>query len=120
MTITAASAFHFALLPQRREEARAELQPDGEYKEDQPEVPHEIQRAFVYRFAEVAGDNAGKEHACRAQADTAHLETAERHTGKADQGEHGNRVSHGIDGVELEEPVHAGPAAFTSTLAPVS
>ena len=60
--------FH-ALLAQRREEAGAELQTDGEDKQDQPELLHEIERVMIDLLAEVPDEDAREKHACRAKPD---------------------------------------------------
>ena len=97
--------FH-ALLPQRREEAGAELQADGEDKQDQPELFHEIERVMIDRLAEVPDEDAREEHARRAEADAAEFQTPERHPEHAHESEHADGVRDGLRFVELEEPAH--------------
>ena len=105
-TIAAASTFNLhALLPQRREEAGPELQPDREDKQDQPELLHEIERVMIDRFAEMPDENAREEHARRAEPDAAELQTPERHPHHTHEGEHADGVRDGLRFVELEEPV---------------
>jgi len=46
------------LLPQRREESRTELKPDGEDEQDQPELLHEIERVMIHLLAEVPDEDS--------------------------------------------------------------
>ena len=95
------------LLPQRREEAGAELQTDGEDEQDQPELLHEIERVMIDRLAEMPDENAREEHARRAEPDAAELQTPERHPHHAHEGEHADGMRDGLRFVKFEEPVHA-------------
>ena len=112
-----------ALLPQRREEAGAELQADGEDEQDQPELLHEIERVMIDRFAEVPDEDAREKHARRAEADAAELQAAERHAHHAHEGEHADGMRDGLRFVKLEEPAHASRfrrRGFHSALAPAA
>ena len=94
------------LLPQRREEAGAELQADREDKQDQPELLHEIERVVIDRFAEVPDEDPREQHARRAEPDAAELQAPERHAQHAHEREHADGVRDGLRFVKLEEPVH--------------
>ena len=94
------------LLAQRREEAGAELQADGEDEQDQPELLHEIERVMIDRLAEMPDEDAREKHARRAEPDAAELQTAERHPHHAHEREHADGVRDGLRFVEFEEPAH--------------
>ena len=90
-----------------RQEAGSELQADGEDKQDQAELLHEIERLMIHRFAEVPDEDAREEHPRRAEADSAELHAPQRHAEHAHEGEHADGVRDGLCLMELEEPAHA-------------
>jgi hypothetical protein len=94
------------LPPQRREEARPELQADGEHEEDEAELLHEVEDDVVDLLAEVPEQDAREQHPRRAQADPSVLERAERQAGHGHRRQHQERVRDGLGLCESLEGVH--------------
>ncbi len=110
ITIAAASKFSFTpCCRKRREEAGPELQTDREDKQDEPQLFHEIERVMIHRFTEVPDDDPGKQHARRAKADAAELQTPERHSQHANERERADRMRDWLGLVQLKQPAHCSP-----------
>ena len=83
------------------------MQTDGKDKQDQPEFLYEMQRVIIDRLAEMPDENAGKEHAGRAEPNAAKLEAAERHAHHAYERQHAHGVRDRLRFVKFEEPAHS-------------
>jgi hypothetical protein len=82
------------LAAQGGEEAGAELQPDREHKEHQPELLGEFEHTAIDRLTEVTSDDSGEQHPRCPKADAAKFQAAERHPRHGDEREHRDRVRH--------------------------
>ena len=89
-------------LAQGSEEARTELQPDAEHKQNEPELLHELQGLMVDGFTEVADQDCCKQDAGRPQLDAPHPDAAQAHAGHAHEREDGDRLSRRVRSMQVE------------------
>ena len=92
---------HREALPfERREEARADLQADGENEEYESKLARELEHCVVHLQSEVGADQAREQHARDAEADAQHAHVPQRESSC----DHGRKHKYGVcDGVALEK-----------------
>ena len=91
---------HAAFL-ERREEARAHLEADGEDEEDEAELAHEFKHVAVDGVAEMPHQDTHEKHESDAERHSGHLHFADIYTGGNDEGiEHERGCYSGVAGQE--------------------
>jgi len=104
-------------MSQGGEKARAQLEADGEYEQDEPELLDEVERMVIDRFAEMADEDAGKQDTCRTESNPTKFGAAERHADDANEREDSDRMSDGLGLMKLEDPAHEVTSSVLSSIA---